>query len=35
MAKIVIGFANVAAFVLDCLEDDRYVREMPKVADER
>ena len=27
--------ANVAAFVLDCLEDDRYVREMPKVADER
>jgi putative NADH-flavin reductase len=27
--------ANVAAFMLDCLEDDRYVREMPKIADER
>ncbi|GAA0551360.1 NAD(P)H-binding protein [Halorubrum ejinorense] len=27
--------ANVAAFVLDCLEDDRYVREMPKIADDR
>ncbi|ELZ49112.1 NmrA family protein [Halorubrum coriense DSM 10284] len=26
--------ANVAEFVLDCLEDDRYVGEMPKVADE-
>ena len=25
--------ANVAEFILDCLEDDRYVREMPKVAD--
>ncbi|MFB6136513.1 MAG: NAD(P)-dependent oxidoreductase [Halobacteriaceae archaeon] len=25
--------ANVAQFVLDCLEGDRYVREMPKVAD--
>ena len=25
--------ANVAAFVLDCLEDDRYVHEMPKVVD--
>ncbi|WP_436928117.1 NAD(P)-dependent oxidoreductase [Halosimplex amylolyticum] len=25
--------ANVAEFVLDCLEDDTYVREMPKVAD--
>jgi hypothetical protein len=25
--------ANVAEFILDCLEDDLYVREMPKVAD--
>ena len=25
--------ANVAEFILDCLEDDRYVHEMPKVAD--
>jgi putative NADH-flavin reductase len=25
--------ANVAEFVLDCLEDDRYVHEMPKIAD--
>jgi putative NADH-flavin reductase len=25
--------ANVAEFVLDCLEDDQYVHEMPKVAD--
>jgi len=25
--------ANVAEFILDCLEDDPYVREMPKVAD--
>ena len=25
--------ANVAEFVLDCLEDDLYVHEMPKVAD--
>jgi putative NADH-flavin reductase len=25
--------ANVAALVLDCLEDDLYVHEMPKVAD--
>jgi putative NADH-flavin reductase len=24
---------NVAAFVLDCLEDDAHVREMPKLAD--
>jgi hypothetical protein len=24
---------NVADFILDCLEDDLYVREMPKVAD--
>ncbi|QKG93262.1 NAD-dependent epimerase/dehydratase family protein [Halorubrum sp. SS7] len=27
--------ANVAAFVLDCLEAETYVGEMPKVADER
>ena len=27
--------ANVAAFVLDCLEGERYVGEMPKIADER
>jgi putative NADH-flavin reductase len=27
--------ANVAAFLLDCLEGERYVGEMPKVADER
>jgi len=26
--------ANVAEFVLDCLEADLYVREMPKIADE-
>jgi len=25
--------ANVAEFILDCLEGDRYVREMPKIAD--
>ncbi|WP_135828431.1 NAD(P)-dependent oxidoreductase [Halorussus halobius] len=25
--------ANVAEFILDCLENDLYVREMPKVAD--
>jgi putative NADH-flavin reductase len=25
--------ANVAEFILDCLEDDLYVNEMPKVAD--
>ncbi|WP_435073275.1 NAD(P)-dependent oxidoreductase [Halorubrum sp. HHNYT27] len=25
--------SNVAAFILDCLEDDRYVHEMPKIAD--
>lgn len=25
--------ANVAEFVLDCLEDDLYVHEMPKIAD--
>jgi putative NADH-flavin reductase len=25
--------ANVAEFILDCLEDDLYVRKMPKVAD--
>jgi len=25
--------ANVAGFILDCLEDDLYVHEMPKVAD--
>lgn len=25
--------ANVADFILDCLEDDGYVHEMPKVAD--
>lgn len=25
--------ANVAEFILDCLEDDLYVREMPKIAD--
>jgi hypothetical protein len=25
--------ANVAEFILDCPEDDLYVREMPKVAD--
>ncbi|WP_436934748.1 NAD(P)-dependent oxidoreductase [Halovenus marina] len=25
--------ANVAAFILDCLEDDLYVHEMPKVTD--
>jgi putative NADH-flavin reductase len=25
--------ANVAEFILDCLEEDLYVREMPKVAD--
>jgi hypothetical protein len=27
--------ANVAAFILDCLEEDRYVDEMPKIADGR
>ncbi|AZQ14110.1 NAD(P)-dependent oxidoreductase [Halorubrum sp. PV6] len=27
------GRANVAEFILDCLEDDLYVRGMPKVAD--
>ncbi|MDZ5811303.1 NAD(P)H-binding protein [Halorubrum sp. AD140] len=27
--------ANVAEFVLDCLEDDRYVGQMPKIADAR
>lgn len=27
------GRANVAAFILDCLEDDLYVHEMPKIAD--
>lgn len=27
--------ANVAESVLDCLEDKRYVGEMPKIADER
>jgi hypothetical protein len=27
--------ANVADFVLDCLEEDLYVHEMPKVADDR
>lgn len=27
--------ANVAEFVLDCLEEERYVGEMPKIADER
>ena len=26
--------ANVAEFVLDCLENDLYVHEMPKIADE-
>jgi len=26
--------ANVAEFILDCLEEDLYVREMPKTADE-
>ncbi|WP_435065136.1 NAD(P)-dependent oxidoreductase [Halobaculum sp. EA56] len=25
--------ANVAEFVLDCIEDDLYVRELPKIAD--
>ena len=25
--------ANVADFIIDCLEDDRYVHEMPKIAD--
>jgi putative NADH-flavin reductase len=25
--------ANVAEFILDCLEADRYIRELPKVAD--
>jgi len=25
--------ANVAEFILDCLENDRYVHELPKVAD--
>jgi putative NADH-flavin reductase len=25
--------ANVAEFILDCLEEERYVHEMPKVAD--
>lgn len=25
--------ANVAEFILDCLDDDLYVRKMPKVAD--
>lgn len=25
--------ANIAEFVLDCLEDDLYVHELPKVAD--
>ncbi len=28
-----VGRANVAAFILDCLEDDLYVHEMPKIAD--
>jgi putative NADH-flavin reductase len=27
--------ANVAAFILDCLEEDLYIREMPKVTDAR
>jgi len=27
--------ANVAEFILDCLEADRYIRELPKVADAR
>jgi putative NADH-flavin reductase len=27
--------ANVAEFILDCLEDDLYVHEMPKITDER
>lgn len=26
--------ANVAEFIIDCLEDDVYVHEMPKIADE-
>lgn len=26
--------ANIAEFVLDCLEEDSYVHEMPKIADE-
>ncbi len=35
--EIDLGFdaidrADVARFILDCLEDDRYVREMPKVG---
>lgn len=25
--------ANIAEFILDCLEEDRYIHEMPKVAD--
>ena len=25
--------ANVADFIIDCLEDDLYVDEMPKIAD--
>ena len=25
--------ANVADFILDCLEDDKYVHQMPKIAD--
>jgi hypothetical protein len=25
--------ANVAEFIIDCLEDDLYVDEMPKIAD--
>lgn len=27
--------ANVAEFILDCLEDDLYVHQMPKIADAR
>jgi hypothetical protein len=35
--EINLGFdaidrADVARFILDCLKDDRYVREMPKVG---
>jgi putative NADH-flavin reductase len=31
--RAVAARANVAEFILDCLEDDLYVQEMPKVAD--
>jgi hypothetical protein len=31
--RAVAARANVAEFILDCLEEDLYVHELPKVAD--